>query len=196
MPVRSRHTETARPACCGIIEFPMLPNPKFARIERVRRFLLNRFPGGAISTRATRISDRYIDGTMLRLREQKEDGKPAIFKLTQKISAPNTGAQLGYITTINLTREEFILLSQLLPAAQITKTRHSIQPFGIDVFDGELQGLILAEAEFDSAEAANALELPPFTLREISTDPRFTGGALARLSQDQKGDFLSEHGIA
>jgi CYTH domain-containing protein len=178
----------------------MLPHPKFAKIERERRFLIDRFPVGARfssagTARVRRIIDRYIDGTMLRLREQNEDGKPTIFKLTQKIPAPDTGAQQGYITTMNLTREEFGLPAQL-PSARLTKTRHSIEPFGIDVFDGELQGLILAEAECDSAEAANAMELPPFALREVSIDPRFTGGALARLSQDQIGELLSEHGIA
>lgn len=57
---------------------------KYARIERERRFLLDRFPSADV-VRIRHITDRYIDGTCLRLREQTDDSGPAVFKLTQKI---------------------------------------------------------------------------------------------------------------
>ncbi|MGP0076379.1 MAG: hypothetical protein ACLPWF_31070 [Bryobacteraceae bacterium] len=40
---------------------------KYARIERERRFLLDRFPVAASVVGIRRITDRYIDGTGLRL---------------------------------------------------------------------------------------------------------------------------------
>jgi CYTH domain-containing protein len=167
---------------------------KYSRIERERRFLLEQFPADANVLGIRRITDRYIDGTSLRLREMKRDGAETIFKLTKKVPEQGEGAQQGLITTIRLTREEFCLLSQL-PAQILAKTRYSVPPFGIDVFEGALEGLILAEAEFESAAEAGALAVPTFVLREVSNDIRFTGGLLARTSREELGSLLLKHGV-
>jgi CYTH domain-containing protein len=127
-------------------------------------------------------SPRYVEGTTLRLREQSEKGGPTIFKLTQKVPARGSGAQEGFITSMYLTKDEFCVLAQL-PATTLGKTRHSAPPFGIDVFEGTLEGLILSEAEFDSATAADALTLPSFIGSEVSGDDRFKGGRLVRASR-------------
>lgn len=169
------------------------PN-KYARIERERRFLLEKFPANASVARVRRITDRYIEGTTLRLREQSDDGGPAIFKLTQKTPARAGGAQQSLITGMYLTKEEFHVLAKL-PAKELSKTRYSVPPFGIDVFEGKLEGLLLAEAEFDSPAAADALRLPSFILREVSADDRFTGGRLVDASQQDIHSWLLEYGI-
>jgi CYTH domain-containing protein len=170
-------------------------NPtKYARIERERRFLLHHFPSGAGVARIRRITDRYIDGTGLRLREQSDDGGPTVFKLTQKIPQRAGGAQQGFITSMYLSQDEFRVLAQL-SAKNLSKTRYSVPPFGIDVFEGTLQGLILAEAEFDSPAAAAALTLPSYILREVTADDRFTGGRLVRASRRDIETWLLEYGI-
>ena len=169
------------------------PQHKYARIERERRFLLTRFPSDANVVRIRRIIDHYIDGTTLRLREQSEDSGPAMFKLTQKLPARAYGAQQGWITTMYLTKEEFCILAQL-SAKKLSKTRYSVPPFGIDVFEGTLQGLLIAEAEFDSAAAADTLTLPAFISREVSADNRFTGGQLVRASRQDIRTWLLEYG--
>jgi CYTH domain-containing protein len=138
--------------------------------------------------------DRYIDGTALRLRKQSEDGGPIVFKLTQKIPRRSSGAQQGFITTMYLTEDEYFVLAQL-SAKTLDKTRHSVPPFGIDVFEGTLKGLILAEAEFDSAATADALTIPGFISQEVSDDKRFTGGHLARASRQEIRIWLYEYGI-
>jgi len=168
--------------------------PKYAKIERERRFLLERFPQEAIVVRTRRIQDRYIHGARLRLREQTDDDGSAVFKLCQKISERADGAQQGYISTMYLTREEFRVFAQL-PASLLAKTRSSVPPFGIDVFEGVLAGLVLAEAEFDSAEQAAALEIPSFICSEVSGDDRFTGGRLVRASRDELRAWLAEYGF-
>jgi CYTH domain-containing protein len=173
----------------------MHPPPKYARIERERRFLLEQFPGSAKVERIRRITDRYIDGTSLRLREQREDGGSAMFKLTQKIPARSGGAQQGLITSMYLTKDEFGVLAQL-SAKTLSKTRYSVPPFGIDVFEGAFEGLLVAEAEFDSEAAADALTLPSFVLREVSSDIRFTGGELVRASRQDVRTWLLEYGVA
>jgi CYTH domain-containing protein len=129
------------------------------------------------------------------LREQTDDGGPAIFKLTQKLRARASGAQQSLITNIYLTESEFRLLAQL-PAKMLNKVRHSVPPFGIDVFEGALQGLRLAEVEFNSAAAAEALIVPDFILREVTDDARFTGGQLVCASRPNVEEWLAEYGIA
>lgn len=167
---------------------------KYARIEWERRFLLRRFPPQAIVTRVRRIEDRYIDGTTLRLRWQSDNNGPIVFKLTQKLAHHAAGARQGLITSMYLTAPEFDMLASL-PAKVLTKTRHSVPPFGIDVFDGVLSGLVLAEAEFHSALEADALALPSFIGPELSDDPRFTGGRLSAASREELNHWLAQYGI-
>ena len=167
----------------------MEPSLKYARIERERRFLLDRFPSDVAVVRTRRIVDRYIEGTRLRLREVTEEGVATQWKLTQKIPTPGSGAQQGFLTTIYLSADEFGVLAQL-PAKELRKTRHSVPPFGIDVFEGELEGLVLAETEFDSAEAAASITLPCWIRREVSTDPRFAGGSLVCASRKDLQEWI------
>lgn len=172
----------------------MHPTHKYAKIERERRFLLHEFPKTALVERIRKITDHYIDGTALRLRKMTAEDGPTAYKLTQKIPARDVGAQQGLIVTMYLTEDEHAVLAKL-PAHTLRKTRHSVPPFGIDVFDGALEGLILAEAEFDSAAAADALILPSFVAREVSSDDRFTGFHLARASRQEIKTSLLEYGI-
>jgi len=166
---------------------------KYARVERERRFLVGRFPiADVVGFR--KITDRYIDGTRLRLREQNDDGGPAIYKLTQKVPRRASGSQQGLITNIYLTEAEFRLLARL-PAKMLSKVRYSVPPFGIDVFEGTLQGLRLAEAEFDSDAEADALIVPDFILHEVTDDDRFTGGQLVRASRANIKDWLAQFGM-
>jgi CYTH domain-containing protein len=160
---------------------------KYAKVEWERRFLLDRFPSEANVTRVRLIRDRYIEGTTLRLRQQSEGSNHVVFKLTQKLSERAIGAQQGLITSMYLTQDEFEILAKL-PAKTLTKTRHSVLPFGIDAFEDALSGLVLAEAEFNSATEASQLILPSFINHEISDDHRFRGG-VSSLPQDTNSSY-------
>jgi CYTH domain-containing protein len=116
-----------------------------------------------------------------------------MFKLTQKVPAPASGQQ-GLITTIYLTGDEFRVFAQL-SAKRLSKTRYSVPPFSIDVFEGELEGLLLAEAEFDSAAEADALTPTSFIFQEVSADTRFARGQLVRASRRDIQTWLLEYGI-
>ena len=166
---------------------------KYARIERERRFLVGPFPSGEI-VRTRHITDRYIDGTFLRLREQTDEETRSVFKLTQKVPAVADGAQQGLITTIYLTEGEYRLLSQL-PGKLLRKIRRSLPPLGIDIFEGTLEGLRLAEAEFTSAADADAFIPPDFILHEVTHDIRFTGGQLVCASRLSIETWLAEYCI-
>jgi CYTH domain-containing protein len=172
----------------------MLPESKYARVEWERRFLLKSFPTEENVTRVRRISDRYIEGTTLRLRQQNDDEGKAVFKLTQKLPRGTSRGQQGLITTMYLTNAEFNVLATL-PAKELTKVRHSVPPFGIDVFQGPLSGLVLAEAEFNSAGESAELFFPSFVFAEVSDDRRFTGGSLVTASREDLVKWLAEYGI-
>ena len=172
----------------------MRPESKYARVEWERRFLLHNFPAGEKVTRIRRINDRYIESTTLRLRQQSDNDGETVFKLTQKLPGGMARGEQGMITSMYLTREEFSVLATL-SAKELTKVRHSVPPFGIDVFEGALSGLVLAEAEFHSATEASALVLPSFIVAEVSDDRRFTGGSLATSSRQELEKWLAEHGV-
>jgi CYTH domain-containing protein len=172
----------------------MHPRHKYARIEWERRFLLHHFPRNTNVTGTRRVLDRYIDGTNLRLRKQDDGKGQTTFKLTQKLRERTLRGQEGLITTIYLTEGEYGVLAKL-PAKTLTKSRFSVPPFGIDIFEENLSGLILAEAEFNSAAEASALTIPPFIVQEVSDDVRFTGGRLVAASRQELQTWLEEHGI-
>jgi CYTH domain-containing protein len=146
---------------------------KYARFELERRFLLDRVPEDAGP--ANRIVDRYIAGTSLRLRRQDA---PEQYKLSQKVAPSPPDYATTTITTIYLSPEEYELFLPL-PARELRKRRHHVGPYSIDVFEGELEGLILAEVTFESDAEMRAHPLPDFALREVSDDVRYTGGTLA-----------------
>jgi CYTH domain-containing protein len=131
--------------------------------------------------RSEAITDLYVTGTQLRLREALPlGGGPPMRRLGRKA---DVSASVRLLTSIYLAPEEFALLSTL-PGKIIQKTRHhvgSIHGIGVsvDVFEGALQGLIMAEAEFEDMESLNAFPVPDFALREVTEDIRYSGGELA-----------------
>ena len=166
---------------------------KYARVELERRFLLAGVPEGEV-LRVVDIEDRYLDGTRVRLRRQSERGGETIYKLTQKVPARGPHGEQGTLTTFYLSPEEHDVFAAL-PAARLRKTRLSIAPFGVDVFAGPLEGLVLAEVEFASVGEAAAFEPEAFCVAEVSDDRRFTGGVLVRVSADEVAAWAAEYGV-
>jgi CYTH domain-containing protein len=164
------------PATAAALGFPKL---KYAWIERERRWLCHEIPTARVIG-AEAITDLYVTGVRLRLREALPlDGGEPMRRLTRKA---DVDASTRLLTSIYLSPEEFALLAGL-PGKVIRKTRHRLAPEGgvamsVDRFEGPLQGLILAEAEFETDEAMAAFAAPDFCVREVTEDPRYTGGAL------------------
>lgn len=171
---------------------------KYARVERERRFLLSGLPVATASVRTRHIQDRYFLGTTLRLRKTTEFRKSAeaqIYKLTQKIATNIAVPGQRLNTNTYISEMEYELLSQL-PGSILSKTRHSIPPMGIDVFDRPLHGLILGEAEFETDEAMNAFVPPSYVVAEVTHDVRFTGGQLVQTTREQLKMWLTEYGLS
>jgi CYTH domain-containing protein len=167
----------------------------YARIERERRFLLAGPPLAPAVTATRRITDRYLAGTRLRLRRAERPDRATIeYKLTQKVPADQPGPVQGLITNTYLSQAEYNALASL-PAAVLSKTRFSVPPLGIDVFDPPLHGLILAEAEFATNEAAHSYRPPASCIAEVTDDARFTGGNLVQADRQDLLVWLAEYGI-
>jgi CYTH domain-containing protein len=167
---------------------------KYALVERERRFLLQAVPRGTPIARVL-IEDRYLVGTRMRLRRMTDLEAPeerAIYKLTQKI--PTATGNPGLITTMYLSSAEYAALLDV--AAHILRKIRSYFPtMGVDVFEGPLHGLVLAEAEFVSAAEQANFPLPASAVAEVTEDVRFTGGVLVTQAAAETRALLAEFGI-
>jgi CYTH domain-containing protein len=169
---------------------------KYARVERERRFLVPVLPADQPAVRARRVVDRYFEGTGLRLRRMTDlagGDVLDVFKLTQKIP-DGTRPGRGQITTTYLTEQEYEVLAGV-SGPELRKTRYSIPPMGVDVFEAPLDGLIIAEAEFAADDEMADFEPPGFVGVEVTADARFTGGELVRLTQPRLAALLTEYGV-
>jgi CYTH domain-containing protein len=152
---------------------------RYARWELERRFLVERLPDGGDEQAGRLITDRYIIGTRLRLRRAEPLGEGETeYKLGQKeVPAPPDYWRMT-ITTIYLSADEYAVFS-VLPAQKLRKRRYLLGPYSLDVFEGPLARLILAEVTFESEAELRAHPTPDFAVRDVSEDVRYTGGALA-----------------
>ena len=167
---------------------------KYARVERERRFLLAAAPAGT-PTRRFLIEDHYLRGTRLRLRRMTDLNAPGarvFYKLTQKI--PTAAGTPGLITNLYLSAAEYAALVGV-PGDVIRKVRSSFPPLGVDVFEGSLSGLVLAEAEFETAAEEARFRPPAGVIAEVTADSRFTGGSLAKLGINETAQLLTVFGI-
>ena len=123
------------------------------------------------------IEDRYLPGTQLRLRKVTASDAPPVFKLGKKYPGP--GLSMRPMTNIYLDAAEYDVLATL-PAATLVKRRHDVAGgFVIDVFEGALAGLVLAEVSAADDETLAAVEIPTWCGREVTDDAAFAGGTLA-----------------
>lgn len=153
---------------------------KYAAVERERRWLCAGLPDLPV-LRAEAIEDLYVDGSRLRLRRATPvGGGEPILRLSKKADlAPDK----RLITTLYLSPAEYALFDGL-PGRVLRKTRHYYAAgdvtLSVDRFEGALAGLFLAEAEFIDDTAMAAFADPAFAVREVTGDPRYTGGELVR----------------
>jgi len=154
---------------------------RYARLEDERRFLLGSLPDAVSEPRL--IEDRYVTGTRLRLRRVTDD-RGEVRKLGHKVRVDDEGASAVWHTSLYLDDAEYEVLSAL-EASTITKRRWSLRGGGCaDEFLGPLHGLVLLEGE-------RPFDAPPPAV-EVTTDVRFTGGALASLDARAAASLVVE----
>jgi CYTH domain-containing protein len=160
---------------------------KYARVERERRYLLPDLPEGL--TRASphvQITDNYVTGTRLRLRKVREpQTNKWTVKLTQKFAPDSQDSSRTIITNIYLNALEAEVFG-MFQENEIRKNRYPFEfdgrKFSIDMFLGELFGLVLAEVSFETDDELNSYPQPPFAVAEVTKNELFTGGKLSELT--------------
>ena len=178
----------------------IIPESKYARVERERRYLLADLPEGL--TRADphlQITDNYITGTRLRLRKVREPRTNKwTVKFTQKFAPNPEDLSRTIITNTYLSAIEAETLS-VFNSNEIRKNRYYFEfegrRFSVDMFLGDLFGLVLAEVGFDTDEELDSFAKPPFALADVTNDPVFSGGSLCELRFDEVRKHISERGL-
>ena len=179
----------------------IVPESKYARIERERRYLLRDLPEGL--TRADhhlQITDNYITGTRLRIRRVRDPKTNKwIVKFTQKFAPNPDDLSRTVITNTYLNAIEAETLA-IFAANEIRKNRYSFEfenrKFSIDMFLGDLFGLVLAEVSFESDEDMASFKTPPFALAEVTNNEIFSGGRLSELTFEDIRNEVARNGLA
>lgn len=165
----------------------VVPDSKYARVERERRYLLRDLPEGL--TRADphlQITDNYITGTRLRIRKVREPRTNKwTVKFTQKFAPNPDDLSRTIITNTYLNAYESEVMS-VFNANEIRKNRYYFEfegrRFHVDMFLGDLFGLVLAEVGFETDEELDSFQKPTFAVAEVTNDPMFSGGQLCELT--------------
>ena len=178
----------------------VIPESKYARLERERRYLLLDLPEGLNrAEHHQQITDSYITGTRLRIRKVRDPKTNKwIVKFTQKFAPDPNDLSRTIITNTYLNATEAEVLS-VFETNEIRKNRYHFEyegrKFSIDMFLGDLFGLVLAETSFDTDEDMEAFSKPPFALAEVTNNELFTGGRLSELKFDQIREVIQHSGI-
>jgi hypothetical protein len=123
------------------------------------------------------IEDRYLPGTGLRLRKVTAPDGSIVYKFGKKYRG--AGLSSRPMTNIYLDAAEHAVLAAM-PAALLVKRRYDVGGrFAIDVFEGALSGLVLAEVSADDDAALAAITAPSWCVAEVTDDPAYAGGTLA-----------------
>ena len=146
--------------------------------EIERKFLVKKLPGNLHRYPSTAILQGYLaimeDGTEVRLRK-----KASRYFQTVKSGC---GLQRSEVE-VELSEVQFKKLWQMTEGQRIEKIRYEIPWSGatieLDVFSGNLAGLIVAEVEFASIEQARAFIAPAWFSVELTEDERFKNKNLA-----------------
>jgi len=179
----------------------IVPESKYARIERERRYLLRHLPEGV--TRADphlQITDNYMTGSRLRLRKVREPRTNKwTVKLTQKFAPNPEDLSRTIITNTYLTALEAEVLSTVFNSNEIRKNRYPFEfegrKFSVDMFLGDLFGLVLAEVSFETDEELDQFPKPPFALVDVTNDELFTGGRLCELTFSEIRAEIGQRGL-
>jgi adenylate cyclase len=144
--------------------------------EIERKFLVSSMPEDIAP--GTPISQGYLplasDDTELRVRRK---GDKTVLTVKR-----GSGLDRGEVE-VAIGADAFDALWPLTEGRRIEKERFEIQHGGatieLDRFGGELEGLLLAEVEFESTQSSEEFEAPDWLDREVTGEPGYGNRSLA-----------------
>ena len=143
-------------------------------------YLIKELPHGFENALSKEMLDIYIPASaehaFLRIRASGDR-----YEITKKEPVECTDLSRQIETTIPLTLAEYTDLAQL-PGKRIEKTRFYLKEnnveYEIDVFKGDLVGLVLVDVEFDALEKKAAFTPPAWCLADVTQEKFIAGGVL------------------
>ncbi len=151
-------------------------------MEIERKYLIGTLPQIKKVDKAIHIEQGYVSiSPVIRIRRTDDS-----FFLT--IKGKGLIAREEY--EMEIGTEEYVHLSTKVDYPLILKTRYLIPvkdyTIELDVFHGHLNGLILAEVEFDSMEAADNFSPPSWFGKDVSSDARFQNNHLCQIKDIER----------
>ncbi len=157
-------------------------------MEIERKFTITALPADLDSYEKKELEQGYLcTNPVVRVRKSVKKGESnyilcykSKLGLEQKEDAT---AQVCREEEMPLTKEAYENLLSKVDGRVITKTRYLI-PYGaytieLDVFAGELEGLVFAEVEFPDEDAAVVFVAPEWFSEDVTFDNRFKNNKLA-----------------
>lgn len=151
-----------------------------AGVERERKFLVEAIPDDLDLTDAVTIRQGYLAGdsdVSVRIR----DAEVCTLTVKWQLAAAASGER-GELEW-EIARDRFESIWPATAARRVTKTRHRVPVdeviVELDVFHGALDGLVVAEVEFEDLDAMTAFVAPDWFGPELTDDRRYTNAALA-----------------
>lgn len=178
----------------------IVPDNKYARVERERRYLLQDLPEGlSRADQHLQITDNYLTGTRLRLRKVRDPRTNKwVVKFTQKFAPNPEDLSRTIITNTYLNAIEAETLG-IFEANEIRKNRYRFEfegrEFSIDMFLGDLFGLVLGEVSFETDEELEGFPKPPFAIADVTNVEIFSGGRLCQLGFEDIRNEIAKSGL-
>ncbi len=164
-------------------------------IELERTFLASSLPLGLKEAPSKELLDIYIpassDHPNLRIRR-----RGGVYEITKKTHIAQGDASQQAEDTIKLNIAEFEELTQIL-GKRVRKLRYFYPYNGktleIDLFQDDLSGLVLIDAEFESEAEMNQFVPPVFCLIEVTQEEFLAGGMLCGKTYDDIAADLNKY---
>jgi len=163
-------------------------------MEIERKFLINELPKDLEAYEKIEIEQGYISNKpTIRIRKANEK-----YLLTVKtkfgVSVNEGGPIVNNEHEFEITEKEYNHLKEKLKRGVLKKIRYLIPLEGgliaeLDVFKERFEGLVFAEVEFPSVEAAECFVKPDWFGKDVSDDKRYKNAKIIKLSGYNKAYF-------
>ncbi len=159
-------------------------------------YLAREIPEGLADCPSKLIVDVYYpaerDHAVLRIRQRGDH-----YEITKKLMADGNDSSHQLEHTIELDEAEYKGLTQN-PGKRVAKRRYLYNYQGrtaeVDVFEGDLAGLVEVDFEFDDRDDQLAFQMPDFCLAEVTQEAFAAGGKLAGKTYADIQPYLENYG--
>ncbi len=159
-------------------------------MEIERKYLIKKLPDLSEAFDVRKIEQAYLaDKPTLRIRKMNDE-----YIMTYKNHRKTDSTGLETVAAVNeeieipIPQSIYEHLLQKKIGHTVKKTRYLFRLDGehkieLDVFEGRLQGLVMAEVEFTDVPDANSFTPPAWFGKEVSEDKSYTNKSLSKLEK-------------